>query len=134
MISPALIAGILLAAAERTPNIVVIVSDDSGYADFSLHGSEHFPTPNIDSIAATGVTFTQGYVSASVCSPSRAGFLTGRYQQRFGHHHNIPPRYSESNGLPVEELTLADALRKDCLLYTSPSPRDATLSRMPSSA
>ena len=102
-----------MAVAERPPNIVVIVSDDSGYADFSLHGAAHFPTPNIDSIAANGVTFTQGYVSASVCSPSRAGFLTGRYQQRFGHHHNIPPRYSDSNGLPVEELTLADALRKE---------------------
>lgn len=105
-----LLACALWAGGERKPNIVVIVSDDSGYADFSLNGAAHFPTPWIDSIATGGVTFTQGYVSASVCSPSRAGFLTGRYQQRFGHHHNIPPKYSETNGLPVEEVTLADAL------------------------
>jgi arylsulfatase A-like enzyme len=109
----ALIACVVATAVERQPNIVIIVSDDSGYADFSLNGGKHFPTPNIDRIAVAGVTFTQGYVSASVCSPSRAGFLTGRYQQRFGHFHNIPPKYSTSNGLPVEETTLADALHKE---------------------
>ena len=96
--------------AKRPPNIVIIISDDAGHADFSMHGSTHFPTPNIDSIAHNGVRFEQGYVSASVCSPSRAGLITGRYQQRFGHHLNIPPRYSEENGLPVEEVTIADAL------------------------
>ena len=93
------------------PNVIIILSDDAGFADFSLHGSRDFPTPNIDRLAQGGVRFSQGYVSASVCSPSRAGLLTGRYQQRFGHHNNIPPRYSESNGLPVEEVTLADALK-----------------------
>ena len=71
------------------PNIIIIISDDAGYADFSMHGSKQFPTPNIDRIANEGVRFTQGYVSASVCSPSRAGLLTGRYQQRFGHEYNI---------------------------------------------
>ena len=98
-------------ATSSAPNIIIIVSDDAGFADFSLHGSKDFPTPNIDRIAETGVRFSQGYVSASVCSPSRAGLLTGRYQQRFGHHHNIPPKYSEVNGLPVEEVTIADALK-----------------------
>lgn len=93
------------------PNVIIIVSDDAGFADFSLHGNRDFPTPNIDRLAAGGVRFSQGYVSASVCSPSRAGLLTGRYQQRFGHHNNIPPRYSETNGLPVEETTLADVLK-----------------------
>ena len=102
-------AGIQEDDATRPPNVVIIVSDDAGYADFSLNGSTHFPTPHIDSIAKNGVQFAQGYVSASVCSPSRAGLLTGRYQQRFGHHLNIPPKYSEANGLPVEESTLADA-------------------------
>src|SRR5690348_14205384 len=67
----------------RRPNIVVIVSDDAGYADFSMQGDKRFPTPHIDSIAAHGVRFTDGYVTAPVCSPSRAGLLTGRYQQRF---------------------------------------------------
>ena len=104
-------AGIQEDDPTRPPNVVIIVSDDAGYADFSLNGSAHFPTPHIDSIAKNGVRFSQGYVSASVCSPSRAGLLTGRYQQRFGHHLNIPPKYSETNGLPVEESTLADALK-----------------------
>ena len=97
---------------ERPANIVLIVSDDAGYADFSMHGSEHFPTPNIDRIGTEGVRFAEGYVSASVCSPSRAGMLTGRYQQQFGHHHNIPAKYSDANGLPVEERTFADLLHE----------------------
>ena len=102
-----------VAVAGDTPpaNVILIVSDDAGHADFSMHGSPNFPTPNIDRIAAEGVRFSQGYVTASVCSPSRAGLITGRYQQRFGHHHNIPPRYSEDNGLPVEEVTFADLVR-----------------------
>ncbi|MHC4908424.1 MAG: sulfatase-like hydrolase/transferase [Planctomycetota bacterium] len=100
-------------AAQDVPlpaNVVIIVSDDAGYADFSMHGSDVMRTPRLDALAAAGVRFTQGYVSASVCSPSRAGLLTGRHQQRFGHEFNIPPRYSEENGLPVEEATLADLL------------------------
>jgi len=98
--------------ASRRPNVVVIVSDDAGFADFSFQGSEQVPTPHLDALAARGVRFTSGYVTAAVCSPSRAGLLTGRYQQRFGHETNIPPRYSESNGLPVEELLLSDLLRE----------------------
>lgn len=100
------------AADKGPPNIVVIISDDAGYADFSMHGSRRFRTPHIDSIARRGVIFTQGYVTASVCSPSRAGLLTGRYQQRFGHELNIPPRFSEVNGLPTSEVLLAARLRK----------------------
>ena len=95
----------------RKPNIVVIVSDDAGYADFSFQGSEQIETPRIDSIASEGVRFLQGYVSASVCSPSRAGLLTGRYQQRFGHEHNFPPSSEDHVGLPLSERTLADALK-----------------------
>ena len=98
--------------ARPAANVVLIISDDAGYADFSMNGSTHFPTPNIDRIGSEGVRFSEGYVSASVCSPSRAGMLTGRYQQRFGHHNNIPPKYSEENGLPIEERTCADALRE----------------------
>jgi arylsulfatase A-like enzyme len=98
-------------AVPQKPNIVVILSDDAGYADFSMQGAKDFPTPNIDSIAASGVRFTSGYASAPVCSPSRAGLLTGRYQTRFGHELNIPPNYSESNGLPLSEKTIADAMK-----------------------
>lgn len=71
-----------------TPNIILIVADDLGYGDISCQGGS-VPTPNIDSIASNGVRFTSGYVIAPVCTPSRAGFMTGRYQQRFGFH-NLP--------------------------------------------
>lgn len=97
------------AEAPRRPNVVVIVSDDAGYDDFSMHGG--FPTPRIDSLAAAGVRFTDGYVSGCVCSPTRAGLMTGRYQQRFGHETNIPPVVSDRNGLPREERTFADRMR-----------------------
>lgn len=94
------------------PNIVILLSDDAGYNEFSLNGSRAIATPRIDSIAKSGVHFTHGYVSGTVCSPSRAGLLTGRYQQRFGHEFNIPPAYSETNGLPLTE-TLLPAVLKD---------------------
>lgn len=97
-------------AADTRPNIVVIVSDDAGYNEFSMHGSTICPTPRIDSIAASGVRFSNGYVSGSVCSPTRAGLLTGRYQTFFGHEFNIPPVYSDENGLPLSETTIADGL------------------------
>lgn len=66
------------------PNVVIILADDLGYNDISLYGNQLIQTPNIDAIGKNGVTFTRGYCSAPVCAPSRAGMLTGRYQQRFG--------------------------------------------------
>jgi len=77
-----------LSAEARRPNILIIVSDDHGYADVGFHGCQDIPTPNIDSLARSGVRFTNGYVSGPYCSPTRAGLLTGRYQQRFGHEFN----------------------------------------------
>ena len=79
-------ASLTAAAAAPTtrPNIVVIVSDDQGYADAGFQGSRVVPTPNLDRLAREGVRCTSGYVTAPVCSPSRAGLMTGRYQQRFG--------------------------------------------------
>ena len=73
----------------KPPNIIVIISDDQGYADIGFHGSKEIFTPNIDRIANNGVVFSQGYVSFAVCSPSRAGLITGRYQNRFGYTRNI---------------------------------------------
>ncbi len=105
-----LLAASFAAQAERSPNVVLILSDDAGFADFSFQGSRSMRTPHIDSIAAEGVRFAQGYVSASVCSPSRAGLITGRYQQRFGHEHNFPAKSEDHVGLPLSERTLADAL------------------------
>jgi arylsulfatase A-like enzyme len=97
------------------PNIVLIFADDLGYGDVSSYGGE-VPTPHIDSIGANGVRFTDGYVTAPVCSPSRASLLTGRYQQRFGHEFNIEgnwwrPHEVEQHGLPLDQVTLADMLK-----------------------
>lgn len=99
-------------AVLRGPNIVLIVSDDQGYAEMSCQGGE-IPTPNLDRLAASGVRFTAGYVTAPYCSPSRAGLLTGRYQQRFGHESNPVETTNDRPevGLPVFERTLANHLR-----------------------
>lgn len=90
------------------PNILVIVGDDMGYADVGFHGVKDIPTPNMDALASGGVRFTNGYVTGPYCSPTRAGLLTGRYQQRFGHEFNPS---GSGNGLPVSESTLADRLK-----------------------
>ena len=66
----------------------MIVADDLGYADVGFHGGKEIPTPNLDRLAGGGTRFTSGYVSCPVCSPTRAGLVTGRYQQRFGHEFN----------------------------------------------
>ena len=78
-------------AADAKPNILVIVGDDMGYADIGVHGCKDIPTPHIDSLAKNGVRCTSGYVSGPYCSPTRAGLMTGRYQQRFGHEFNPGP-------------------------------------------
>ena len=93
-------------AVETKPNIILIYSDDHGFADLGVQGSvQDIRTPNLDALARDGVRFKRGYVSAPQCVPSRAGVMTGRYQQRFG---------VEDNGkgpLPLEELTIAERLK-----------------------
>jgi RNA polymerase sigma factor (sigma-70 family) len=99
------------APAAQNPNVIVIVADDLGYADVGFNGCKDIPTPNIDRIAKAGVVFSSGHVSFGVCSPSRAGFLTGRYQYRFGYERN--PLYVPADstmGLPLSEETMADVL------------------------
>ena len=91
------------------PNIVLIVSDDLGYADIGAYGSRDIPTPNIDRIAREGIRFTDAYVSGPYCSPTRAGLMTGRYPQRFGYEFN--PDGSPDYGLPLSEPTIADRLK-----------------------
>jgi arylsulfatase A-like enzyme len=90
------------------PNIIVILTDDQGYFDLGVHGCKDIPTPHIDSLARNGVRCSNGYVSAPQCAPTRAGLLTGRYQQRFGFEHNsaLP-----NSSLPLTETTLADRLK-----------------------
>ena len=98
----------------KLPNIIVIISDDMGYADIGCHGCKDIKTPNIDSIAQNGIRFTNGYVSCPVCSPTRAGLATGRYQQRFGHEYNTGPPpggLRKHVGLPLTEITIADVLK-----------------------
>ncbi len=75
------------------PNIILILADDLGQTDISLYGNTNISTPNIDRLGSEGVTFTEGYISSPVCSPSRAGLLTGRYQQRYGHEFQPNHRY-----------------------------------------
>jgi arylsulfatase A-like enzyme len=92
--------------AETKPNIIVIYSDDHGWADLGVQGSDKdIRTPNIDALAKDGVRFIHGYVSAPQCVPSRAGVITGRYQQRFGVEDN------SMGPLPLEELTIAERLK-----------------------
>ncbi len=107
------ILSLLLAtiASAASPNVIVILADDLGYADVGFNGCRDIPTPHIDAIASGGVRCTNAYVSYSVCSPSRAGLLTGRYGQRFGHERN--PIYNPLDatmGLPISERTLANVL------------------------
>jgi arylsulfatase A-like enzyme len=100
--------------AGQRPNIVLILGDDVGYAGVGVQGCADIPTPSIDSIAGNGVRFTHGYVSAPLCSPTRAGLMTGRYQQRFGHETNPGPINQEQPdfGLSLDELTIAERLKK----------------------
>lgn len=107
-----LLAATALALSAK-PNIVLIVADDLGYAELSCQGSRDLPTPHIDSLAAEGIRFTSGYVSAPVCCPSRAGYLTGRMQTRFGHERNAigVQNLDEHIGLPLDEETLAELLK-----------------------
>jgi len=98
----------------KKANIVLILADDLGYAGVGVQGCADIPTPGIDSVARNGVRFTHGYVSAPLCSPSRAGLMTGRYQQRFGHETNPGPinRGQLDFGLPLDEPTIAERLKK----------------------
>ncbi|MBL9117412.1 MAG: sulfatase-like hydrolase/transferase [Verrucomicrobiaceae bacterium] len=106
-----LLLGLFPTFVAARPNVLVIVADDLGYADIGVHGGKEVPTPNIDALAASGVRCTNGYVSAPYCSPSRAGFLTGKSQTRFGHEFNPHVGDEAKLGLPLDQRTIADVLR-----------------------
>jgi len=100
-----LLASVAAQAADK-PNIILIYSDDHGWADLAVQGSDQdIRTPHLDAMARDGVRFTRGYVTAPQCVPSRAGVLTGRYQQRFGVEDN------NKGPLPLAELTIAERLK-----------------------
>jgi arylsulfatase A-like enzyme len=92
---------------------LVILADDLGYAELGCQGCKDIPTPNIDAIACAGVRFTQGYVTCPICAPTRAGLLSGRYQERFGFETNPGPEaYADKKfGLPLDQRTLAERLK-----------------------
>ncbi len=103
----------VLSALEK-PNIILFFADDLGYADLGANGiRDDIATPHLDRIAANGVRFTEGYATHPVCSPSRAGLMSGMYQHRFGFEHNSgPERFAAPNfGLPRTIPTLAEKLK-----------------------
>ncbi len=104
-------AGSAASPAGRKPNIIIILADDMGFADTAFQGAKDTHTPNLDALAATGIRFTNGYVSHLFRSPMRAGLMTARYQQRFGHENN--PKYDkrdEVSGLPTDQVTMPQVL------------------------
>lgn len=108
----ALSSSILPASGVKLPNVIVILADDYGYGDTGAYGSKQVPTPNIDSLANSGVCFTNGYTNAPVCAPTRTALMTGKYQNKIGFEVNPSPREEMSElGLPVEEKTIAEILK-----------------------
>jgi arylsulfatase A-like enzyme len=104
------------AAQSDRPNFIVIMADDLGYGDLSCYGNKTFDTPNLDALAASGMKFTDFHSSGSVCSPTRAGLLTGRYQQRAGIPGVVyadPKRKQHKHGLQAVENTFAEMLADD---------------------
>jgi arylsulfatase A-like enzyme len=99
-----------ISAGKRPPNFIFIFTDDQGYGDLSCFGSTTIKTPNIDQMAAEGARFTDFYVCGCVCTPSRAGLMTGRYQIRSGLTRVLFPR--DNVGLSAKEMTIADGLKK----------------------
>ena len=104
---------VLCSAEPRRPNILFIVADDLGYGEPGCYGGTDIPTPHLDALAAGGVRFTHGYVTAAFCAASRAALLTGRYQTRFGFEFNPigAKNAAPGIGLPAGEKTVADHLR-----------------------
>lgn len=96
----------ILRAQPRRPNVIILITDDQGYGDLSLHGNPHLQTPHLDSIGRQGVQFTQFHVNP-VCSPTRASLLTGRYYYRTG----VVDTFLGRSMMHADETTLAELLR-----------------------
>lgn len=100
-----------VAQEKDRPNVILIYSDDQGYADLNIYGSKDLHTPNLDKLAKGGILFTQSYAAAPICSPSRAALMTGMYPQRAGLVGNAPGTYGHKGGLPTEQYTMAELFR-----------------------
>lgn len=119
----ALLAALLLAApvalhaadaAKQRPNVLIFLADDLGYNDVGMQGCKDIPTPNIDALAKSGVRFTSGYTSGCVCSPTRAGLISGRYQQRVGFDANAEGTAPTDRGpraLDIKQTTFAQRMK-----------------------
>ncbi|WKN31871.1 sulfatase [Porifericola rhodea] len=101
----------LIFAQERQPNVVLIYTDDQGSIDMNCYGATDLTTPHMDALAASGIRFTQFYAAAPVCSPSRAGLLTGKVPQRAGLPGNASSQEGHA-GMPTEQITMAEMLKK----------------------
>lgn len=115
-VGTALSCGTLRAASDSRPNVVVLLADDLGYGDLSIHGATDVKTPHIDALAKSGTQFNEAYVCYPACGPSRAGIMTGRHHLRFGFQSNpdqvVPTAPGNLIGLPSEEPTLAELMKK----------------------
>ena len=94
------------APGKRPPNVIVVLADDLGWGDLGAYGSSLIATPNLDRMARQGVRMTDFYASANICTPSRAGLMTGRYPIRSGLGHQVI-QPNDKNGLPASEITIA---------------------------
>jgi arylsulfatase A len=99
------------AVAADKPNVIFIMADDQGSVDLGSYGATDLATPNTDALAARGVRFTQFYSAAPVCSPSRAGMLTGRWPVRAGVPGNCASQRGEKGALPPTEITMAEMFK-----------------------
>jgi len=95
---------------KKQPNIIIIMADDLGYGDLGCYGASHLQTPNIDRLADSGIMFLDYHSNGTVCSPTRAALLTGRYQQRSGIEGVVTAAGHRHTGLSPEEYTIADFL------------------------
>jgi len=95
---------------QRQPNIILIMADDLGYGDLGCYGASHLQTPNIDRLADSGIRFLDYHSNGTVCSPTRAALMTGRYQQRSGIEGVVTAAGHRHTGLPADEYTIADYL------------------------
>jgi arylsulfatase A len=102
-------------STDRPPNIILIMTDDMGYGGASCYDNPHYRTPELDRLAADGMRLTDYHSNGTVCSPTRAALMTGRYQYRMGCHYviNADPKHPDhQRGLPAEEWTMAEALKE----------------------
>ncbi|MFI5128917.1 MAG: sulfatase, partial [Chitinophagales bacterium] len=104
------------AFAQQRPNIIYIMADDLGYADLSGYGRKNYKTPNLDELATQGVRFINAYAAAPLCTPTRTGFMTGRYPARTPVGLREPLDWSASDssiGLTRDQTSLPTLLRKN---------------------